>query len=132
MKHISGVHTLPRSLIASNVLAVIMLTLRYSRVMDWPAWDPYSGTSPEWSPREAIVDRYTQIGYTVAECSISGVYIWSLTGLLRIKSDVRQRRVMTDLIYINIIAVCLDFVTVILVFLNQLAISHPIQTFTYA
>lgn len=38
---------------------------------------------------------------------------------------------MTDLIYVNIIAVCLDILTVVLVFLNQTGISHPIQTFSY-
>ena len=36
-----------------------------------------------------------------------------------------------DLIYVNVIAVSLDVLTVVLVFLNQLGISHPVQTFSY-
>ena len=48
-----------------------------------------------------------------------------------LKASVRQRRVMTDLIYVNVIAVCLDVLTVVLVYLNQTGISHPIQAFSY-
>lgn len=65
------------------------------------------------------------------ECILSGVYIWSLLGLLNLKSSVRQRRVMCDLIYVNLIIVSLDIVVVILTYLNQTGISHPIQTFNY-
>ena len=38
---------------------------------------------------------------------------------------------MMDLILVNIIAVTLDIITVILVYLNQLGISHPVQTLSY-
>ena len=76
--------------------------------------------------------RYNQIGFTLIEVVISGIYIWSLLGLLNLKSSVRQRQVMLDLIYVNLIIVSLDIVVVILVYLNQTGISHPMQTFTYA
>lgn len=66
------------------------------------------------------------------ECVLSGVYIWSLLGLLSLKSSVRQRRVMLDLIYVNVIILCLDMVVVILIYLNQVGISHPLQTFSYS
>lgn len=38
---------------------------------------------------------------------------------------------MTDLIYVNIMAISLDILTVILIFLNQTGISHPIKSFSY-
>lgn len=72
------------------------------------------------------------LGFTLVECVLSGVYIWSLLGLLNLKSSVRQRRVMLDLIYVNVIILCLDFAVVILIYLNQLGISHPLQSFSYA
>ncbi|KAL9036136.1 MAG: hypothetical protein Q9214_006268 [Letrouitia sp. 1 TL-2023] len=98
----------------------------------WQAFNPYNRhLSALYSPREAIFDRCTQLGFTIAESIVSGIYIWSLAKLLKPKPSVRQRRVMTDLIYVNIIAVCLDVLTVVLVFLNQLGISHPTQTFSY-
>lgn len=39
---------------------------------------------------------------------------------------------MLDLIYVNIIVVALDIASVIMVYLNQVGLSQPIQTFSYA
>ena len=114
------------------IIVVSCLMIIPSWVFIWMAWNPYDKhISAVWSPREAILDRITQLGYTLAEGVVSGTYIWSLIKLLSLKSSVRQRRVMTDLIYVNIIINCLDILTVCLVFLNQVGISHPIQTFSY-
>ena len=100
-------------------------------VVVWPAYDTNPKVSSLWSPRDAIVERYSQIYYIIVEGIVSGVYIWSLLGLLYMKSSVRQRRVMIDLIYTNIIILAFDLLTVILVYLNQLGLSHPIQSFSY-
>ena len=114
------------------IIAVASLMIIPTWPFVWQAYNPYNQQlSALYSPREAIVDRCTQLGYTIAESILSGIYIWSLAKLLNLKSSVRQRRVMTDLIYVNVIAVCLDILTVVLVFLNQTGISHPIQTFSY-
>lgn len=78
------------------------------------------------------MERYTQIGYTLVEFIVSGVYIHSLILLLRLKTSVRQRRVLLDLIYVNILAIVFDIITIILVYLNQLGSSHPMQAFSYA
>ncbi|KAL8792569.1 MAG: hypothetical protein Q9195_004791 [Heterodermia aff. obscurata] len=100
-------------------------------VVVWPAYNTDPNVSSLWSPRDAIVERYTQIYYIIVEAIVSGVYIWSLLGLLYMKSSVRQRRVMIDLIYANIVILAFDLLTVILVYLNQLGLSHPIQSFSY-
>lgn len=118
------------------VLIMIIAVASLMIIPTWPlAWQAYNPYNPHISARfsfgEAIVDRVTQLGFTIAESILSGIYIWSLTQLLRLKSSVRYRRVMTDLIYVNVTAVCLDLLTVILVYLNQTGISHPIQTFSY-
>lgn len=55
----------------------------------------------------------------MVECVLGGIYIWNLLGLLNLKSSVRQRRVMFDLIYVNIIVLSFDFLVVLLVFLNR-------------
>ena len=119
------------------IIAVASLMIIPTWPLVWQAFNPYDPRlSSLYSPREAIVDRCTQIGFTVTEIVLNGIYIWSLIGILRLKSTVlnsgiRQRRVMTDLIYVNVIAICLDTLTVVLVYLNQTGISHPIQTFSY-
>ena len=119
------------------VLVMIMVAASLIIISTWPlawqAYNPYdSHMSALYSPREAILDRCTQIGYTIVESILNGIYISSLAKLLRLKSTVRQRRVMSDLIHINVIAVCLDVLTVVLVFLNRTGISHPVQTFSYS
>ncbi len=69
------------------------------------------------------------MGFTLVEVVISGIYIWSLLGLLNLKSSVRQRRVMFDLIYANLIILSLDFVVVILLYLNQTVSNSDIVFF---
>ena len=98
----------------------------------WPAYDIDPKVSSLWSPRMDIMSRIDQIGFTLIESVLSGIYIWSLVNLLRVKSTVRQRRVMLDLIYVNIIAISLDLLEVIMVWLNQLGMALPIQAFSYA
>ena len=118
--------------VLTMIVIVSSLMIIPTWVLDWQAYNPYNKhLSALYSPREAIVDRCTQLGYTFAESILSGVYIWSLAKLLNLKSNVRQRRVMIDLIYVNVVAICLDILTVVLVFLNLTGISHPIQTFSY-
>ena len=114
------------------IITVASLIIIPTWVIVWPAYNPYNSyVSDMYSVKEAIVDRCTQIGYTVTECIINGIYIWSIAQLLKRKSSVRQRRVMVDLICVNVITVCLDILTVVLVFLNLTGISHPVQTFSY-
>ena len=119
------------------IVAVASLMIIPTWPLVWQAFNPYDPRlSSLYSPREAIVDRCTQVGFTVTEVILNGIYIWSLSEILRLKSKVlnlgiRQRRVLTDIIYVNVVAICLDALTVVLVFLNQTGISHPIQTFSY-
>lgn len=98
----------------------------------WPSFNALDHEmSSLWSPREAIVSRYTQIGYTITESIISGLYIWSLVPLLRLKSNVRQQRVMTDLIYVNVAVIAFDILQVSLEYTNQVGFSQPLQCFSY-
>ncbi|KAL8822757.1 MAG: hypothetical protein Q9191_006515 [Dirinaria sp. TL-2023a] len=114
------------------ILSTVLWIMLPTWVVVWPAYDTDPMVSSLWSPRDAIVERYTQIGSTLVECVVSGVYIHSLILLLRFKTSVRQRRVLLDLLYVNILAIAFDVLTIILVYLNQLGSSHPIQTFSYA
>ncbi|KAL6718115.1 hypothetical protein ACLMJK_004202 [Lecanora helva] len=114
------------------VLSTILFVIIPTWVVVWPAYNPNKTISALWSPRDAIVERYNQIAFTLVEMVLSGIYIWSLLGLLNLKSSVRQRRVMQDLIYVNLIIVSLDIVVVILVYLNRTGLSHPLQTCSYA
>ncbi|KAL8810643.1 MAG: hypothetical protein Q9200_002413 [Gallowayella weberi] len=101
-------------------------------IVVWPAWNPDPELTERWSPADGIVERFTQLGFTLAECIISGIYLHSLYNLLRWRPTVRQRRVFLDLIYVSVITILLDVLSTLLVYLNQTGISHPIQIFSYA
>ena len=121
-----------QKLVLGTILSTYITFVLPTWVVIWHSYNPNLAISSLWSPRNAIIERYTQIGFTLTECLVSSIYIWSLLGLLSQKSTVRQRRVMTDLIYVNVICVAFDIVVVIFIYMNQLGISHPIQTLSYA
>lgn len=98
----------------------------------WPAWDPDPKVTDKWSAPAAIMERIAQLGFSMVEVTINVIYVVCLMRLLKLKSNVRQRRVMWDLIYVNAVAVTFDVLNIILVYVNRTGISHPIQTFSYA
>lgn len=125
-------HKVQRRLLWFIIIGSFLLILP-NWIFIFPAYDVNSTkVSSIWSPRQAILDRTSQLGFTIIESTISAIYMWSLAKLLRVKSTVRQRVVMRDLIRVNIIVIAFDLVVTILVFLNQTNLSYSIQDFTYA
>ena len=100
-------------------------------ITTWPAWDPDPSITNKWSPAQAIVERIAQLGFSIVEVLINTIYAISLLRLLKVKSSIRQRRVMWDLIYVVNLATMFDVLNIILVYVNRTGISHPIQTFSY-
>ena len=77
------------------------------------------------------MERFNQLGYTIAEAVISGVYITPLLAFLKVKFSVRQRRVMLDLKFVKAVVIALDLLELVLVWLNLNGLSHPVQTSPY-
>lgn len=96
------------------------------------AYDIDPQVSSVWSPRMAIIDRVSQAGFTLFETIISSVYIRSLLEILRTKISMRTRRVMRDLVLVNILVISMDLLVIVLIFLNQANLAYPLQDFTYA
>lgn len=101
-------------------------------VFVFPAYNPNSSVSSVWSPRMAIIDRISQAVFTFFELVINSIYIHSLLGILRTKINVRTRRVMRDLVCVNVTVITMDLIVIILIFLNQANLAYPFQDFTYA
>lgn len=97
----------------------------------WPSYNPEGDMSQRWSPAQAVVERICQLGFTGVEIVINVVYAVGIFALLRRRPTVRQRRVMLDLIYVNALAVLFDILNIVLVYLNRVGVSHPVQTFSY-
>ena len=96
------------------------------------AYDIDPKVSSVWSPRMAIIDRASQAGFTLFEWIISSIYISSLLEILKTKINTRTRRVMRDLILMNITVILMDLIVIILIFLDQANLAYPLQDFTYA
>lgn len=133
----SRLHLVNRSHKVQRRILILIVVGSFALVLpNWvfifPAYNLNPSVSSVWSPRMAILDRTNQLGFTMIESTISGVYIWSLAKLLRVKSSVRQRRVMRDLFYVSISVICLDIIVSVLIFLNQVNLSYSIQDFVYA
>ena len=124
-------HKVQRNVLTMIIVGSLALVIPNCVTM-FPAYDVNPKVSSIWSPRMAIVDRTSQLGFTLLEGIISGVYIWSLINILKLKSNVRQRRVMYDLLYVNVIVISVDIVVTVLIFLNQVNLAYPIQVFSYA
>ncbi|KAL8994995.1 MAG: hypothetical protein Q9169_005194 [Polycauliona sp. 2 TL-2023] len=99
-------------------------------VVIWASWNPAS--SHRWSVATAIVERIAQLGFSIIEVTINVLYASSLIQTLRLKASVRQRRVMWDLLGVNALAILLDILNIILVYVNRVGISRPFQTLTYS
>ena len=115
-----------------TIVIVSPLLIVADWTVTWPAYNPDPKITDRWSAAQAIVERISQLGFSLLEASINVIYALSLIRLLRLKSNVRQRRVMVDLIYVNALASAFDILNIILVYVNRTDVSHPIQTFSYA
>lgn len=116
------------------VLYMIILVSPALIIADWvTTWASYNPkTSGLWSPAEAIIERICQLGFSAIEIIINIIYVVAVLKILRRRSDVRSRRVLNDLIYVNILAVLLDVLNIALTYVNQIGLSHVVQTFGYA
>lgn len=114
------------------IIIVSPLLILADWITTWPSWNPKPELTNKWSPAQAIVERITQLGFSTMEIIINSTYAISLLSLLKVKSNVRQRRVMLDLLYVNIISASFDLLNITLFYVNRVGVSHPIQTFTYA
>ncbi|MCJ1372836.1 hypothetical protein MMC20_004061 [Loxospora ochrophaea] len=114
------------------ILSTIVTFILPTWICAWPAFNPDPRISSVWSPREAIVERYQNLGFTIVESIISGIYIWTLSKLLSLKPELRQQRVFLDLILVNLLVITFDIIVVVLVYLNQTNVSHVLQSFSYA
>ena len=101
-------------------------------VFVFPAYNPNPSVSSVWSPRMAFIDRVSQAVFTLFEFILGSIYIHSLLGTLKSKLDTRTRRVMRDLICVNVAVICMDLFVIVLIFLNHASTAYPLQDFTYA
>lgn len=93
----SGLHLVCRSpdvqrRISHTIVLVSPLLIIADWITIWPAWSPDPKVTDKWSAPAAIVERIAQLGFFMVEVTINAIYLVCLIRLLRLKSNVRQRR----------------------------------------
>ncbi|KAI8625702.1 hypothetical protein F5Y19DRAFT_488881 [Xylariaceae sp. FL1651] len=118
------------------ILGMIIFTALFVQipnlVISIPAVDSNLSASAVWSPRDSIETRIQQVSFLLQESIISSLYIWYAAKILKPSLHVRQRRVMLDLVYVNVAVIFLDVVVVLLAFTNQRLIKDSLQNLSYA
>ena len=69
-------------LILGTIISTLFTCILPTWAVIWHSYNPDPKESSTWSPTNAIIERYTQLAFTLVECLISGTYIYSLFGLL--------------------------------------------------
>jgi uncharacterized membrane protein len=70
-----------------------------------------------------IMERIQLIGFCIQETILSGIYVWEVAKLLRLRSERRNRRILAQLLVINIVVLIIDFVVVIIEYAGFYAVQ---------
>ena len=89
-------------------------------------------------PNQTILDAFNvyeklqMTAFCIQEFIISGVYVWATISLLRPVYHGRTRKVMTQLIWINLIIIVMDFVLLAMEYSNIYEIEATLKSAVYS
>ena len=79
-----------------------------------------------------IMEKIQMTGFCIQEFIISALYIWETTKLLRLDSDSGKRKIMYQLIALNLIIILMDLGLLILEYLNLYIMETMIKGVVYS
>ncbi|KAF7595282.1 hypothetical protein BBP40_006782 [Aspergillus hancockii] len=79
-----------------------------------------------------IMEKIQMTGFTVQEVILSGLYIWETTKLLRLGSNRQSRKIMHQLVGINVSMFVIDLVLLALEYANFYAIQITLKGVVYS
>ncbi|KAI9842721.1 MAG: hypothetical protein M1838_003001 [Thelocarpon superellum] len=85
-----------------------------------------------WLPRFNILERVQLVCIELEEMIISGLYIWATVKILRPSFNVRTKRVMWSLIYVNIFVAGLDMIMIVMEFVNYYDLEASLKPMLYS
>ncbi|KAE8330094.1 hypothetical protein BDV39DRAFT_213263 [Aspergillus sergii] len=96
----------------------------------------YGSNVPDRSPLFVkgynIMEKIQMTGFTLQEVIISGLYIWETTKLLRLGSSRQNRRIMHQLVGINVAILVMDLALLVLEYANFYAIQITLKGVIYS
>lgn len=91
-----------------------------------------SSNSDKYTPAFNIVERLQMTAFCTQEFIISGVYVWSTIRLLKPVYHGRTRKVMTQLIWINLIIIGMDVCLLAMEYSNIYKIEATLKAMVYS
>lgn len=79
-----------------------------------------------------IMEHIQIMGFVIQESIISGIYIWEVSKLLRLRSHRSHVMVLKQLLFINILILMLDIAVVSVEFSGHWAVQVIIKSFSYS
>jgi hypothetical protein len=79
-----------------------------------------------------IMERIQLIGFCIQETILSGIYVWEVAKMLRLRSELRNRRILAQLLVINIVVLIIDFVVVIIEYAGFYAVQVMFKPVAYS
>ena len=92
-----------------------------------------NSTDPDkYTPAFNVVEKLQMTAFCIQEFIISGVYVWSTIRLLKPVYHGRTRKVMTQLIWINLIIIAMDVVLLAMEYSNSYEIEATLKAMVYS
>ncbi|KAL3456483.1 hypothetical protein BJX64DRAFT_296621 [Aspergillus heterothallicus] len=79
-----------------------------------------------------IMERIQLVGFCIQETILSGIYLWEVAKMLRLRSESRNRRILAQLLVMNIVVLVIDFVVVVIEYAGFYAVQVMFKPVAYS
>ncbi|KAL5336315.1 hypothetical protein BJX70DRAFT_288106 [Aspergillus crustosus] len=93
---------------------------------------PNQKTADPFAVGYDIMERIQLVGFCIQEATLSGIYVWETAKLLRLRSERRHRRILAQLLAMNVIVLVIDISVVIIEYAGFYAVQVMLKPVAYS
>lgn len=93
---------------------------------------PKPSLSHTFSVGYNIMERIQLVGFCIQEFILSGVYVWETAKMLRLRSEAHHRRILAQLLAMNVVVLVIDLVVVIVEYIGFYAVQVMFKPVAYS
>lgn len=93
---------------------------------------PNPSLSRTFSVGYNIMERIQLVGFCIQEIILSGVYVWETAKMLRLRSEPHHRRILAQLLAMNVVVLIIDLVVVIVEYIGFYAVQVMFKPVAYS
>ncbi|OJJ62317.1 hypothetical protein ASPSYDRAFT_55215 [Aspergillus sydowii CBS 593.65] len=91
-----------------------------------------SSLSHTFSVGYNIMERIQLVGFCIQEIILSGVYVWETAKMLRLRSEAHHRRILAQLLAMNVVMLIIDLVVVIVEYIGFYSVQVMFKPVAYS